>query len=153
MTVYASKMPLVTYDSSDIYWSAGVALIILLVAYFGGVLNLNRPSNKEKEKPPPIKKEPKKQPKSSEVVSDDISLDDISFGDDSEEVTEITTESQPEQDPEPVVEPEEEVIDMGNSSASGRLSALRREMDSDTNVQVQLQEDLTKRMDSFLKDR
>ena len=117
--------------------------------------NLNRPSNKEKENPPPIKKEPKKQPKSEiEVVSDDISLDDISFGDDSEEVTEITTESQPEQDPEPVVEPEEEVIDIDDSSASGRLSALRREMDSDTNVQAsKSREDLTKRMDSFLKDR
>ena len=81
-------------------------------------------------------------------------LDDISFGDDSEEVTEITTESQPEQDPEPVVEPEEEVIDIDDSSASGRLSALRREMDSDTNVQAsKSREDLTKRMDSFLKDR
>ena len=56
--------------------------------------------------------------------------------------------------PETVVEPEEEIIDIDDSTASGRLSALRREMDSDTGGKLsKTREDLAKRMDSFLKDR
>ena len=63
-------------------------------------------------------------------------------------------ETEPELPPEPVVEPEEEVIDIDDSTASGRLSALRREMDSDSDGQLsKSREDLAKRMDSFLKDR
>ena len=59
-------------------------------------------------------------------------------------------ETEPELPPEPVVEPEEEVIDIDDSTASGRLSALRREMDSDSDGQLsKSREDLAKRMDSF----
>ena len=59
-----------------------------------------------------------------------LSLDDISF--DEEFDDDGVEETEPELPPEPVVEPEEEVIDIDDSTASGRLSALRREMDSDS---------------------
>ena len=62
-------------------------------------------------------------------------------------------ETEQEITPEPVVEPEEEVIDIDDSTASGRLSALRREMDSDSEGQSSKSRGLAKRMDSFLKDR
>ena len=155
MTYYASKEPLVTYESSDIYWSGGVALIMLLIAYFGGVLNLRKPEPEKKESPPEIKEQVQKKSKPEiEVVSDDISLDDISFDDDDDIEDDQVTNEEPEVVPETVVEPEEEIIDIDDSSASGRLSALRREMDSDTGGKSsKTREDLAKRMDSFLKDR
>ena len=61
----------------------GVALIMLLIAYFGGVLNLRKPEPEKKESPPEIKEQVQKKSKPEiEVVNDDISLDDISFDDD-----------------------------------------------------------------------
>ena len=39
MTVYASNLPVVTYGSSDVYWTIGIALLMLVVAFFAGVLN------------------------------------------------------------------------------------------------------------------
>ena len=42
MTVYASNLPVVTYGSSDIYWTIGIALLMLLIAFFAGVLNIQR---------------------------------------------------------------------------------------------------------------
>ena len=153
MTTYADKRPLVTYESTDIYWSGAVAIIMLIAAYFGGLLNLRRPEPVKKEKAPQIKEQVQKKPKEEvEVVTDDISLDDISF--DEEFGEEVVAETEPQMPPEPVVEPEEEVIDIDDSTASGRLSALRKEMDSDSDGQLsKSREDLAKRMDSFLKDR
>tara|TARA_B100001113_G_scaffold121704_1_gene99398 strand:+ start:623 stop:6157 length:5535 start_codon:yes stop_codon:yes gene_type:complete len=155
MTYYASKEPLVTYESSDIYWSGGVALIMLLIAYFGGVLNLRKPEPDKKVSSPEIKEQvQKKSEPEIEVVSDDINLDDISFDDDDDIEDNQVTNEEIESVPETVVEPEEEIIDIDDSSASGRLSALRREMDSDSGGKSsKSREDLAKRMDSFLKDR
>jgi hypothetical protein len=153
MTTYADKRPLVTYESTDIYWSGAVAIIMLIAAYFGGLLNLRRPEPVKKEKTPQIKEQVQKKPKEKvEVVNEDISLDDISFDEEFED--DGVEEIEPELPSEPVVEPEEEVIDIDDSTASGRLSALRREMDSDSDGQLsKSREDLAKRMDSFLKDR
>ena len=50
MTTHADKRPLVTYESTDIYWSGAVAIIMLIAAYFGGLLNLRRPEPVKKEK-------------------------------------------------------------------------------------------------------
>ena len=153
MTTYADKKPLVTYESTDVYWSGAIAIIMLIAAYFGGLLNLRRPEPVKKEKPPQIKEQVPSEPKQEiEVVTDDINLDDISF--DEEFDDDSVEETEQEIPPEPVVEPEEEVIDIDDSTASGRLSALRREMDSDSEGQSsKSREDLAKRMDSFLKDR
>ena len=52
-----------------------------------------------------------------------------------------------------VVEPEEEVIDIDDKSASGRLSALRKEMETDSGEKESSRDELSKRLDSFLKDR
>ena len=153
MTTYADKKPLVTYESTDVYWSGAIAIIMLIAAYFGGLLNLRRPEPVKKEKPPQIKEQVPSEPKQEiEVVTDDINLDDISFDEEfDDDSVEETEQAIP---PEPVVEPEEEVIDIDDSTASGRLSALRREMDSDSEGQSsKSREDLAKRMDSFLKDR
>ena len=147
---FASKLPLVTYESGDLYWSGGIAILLLVLAYFGGILNFKRPEIQGKQKAPPVinlqtKKEPEQE---IQVVSDEINLDDISLGD----IPETTPELEPE--PEPVIEPEQEVIDIDEGSASGRLSALRREIATDSVGQdTETKDDLSKRLDSFLKDR
>ena len=41
MTVYASNLPVVTYGSS-IYWTIGIALLMMVIAFFAGVLNFQR---------------------------------------------------------------------------------------------------------------
>ena len=51
------------------------------------------------------------------------------------------------------IEPEDDVIDIDDSTASGRLSALRREIASDSGAKSNSKEDLSKRLDSFFKDR
>ena len=149
MTVFASKLPLVTYESSDVYWTGGIAIIMVILAYFGGILNLKREEEtsqkpKAQEKISKVQQPVKEVP---EVVSeDDISLDDLSLEieDDIEE-----DESEPEME----IQPEEEVIDIDDGTASGRLSALRREIETDSPRKTDTKEDLSRRMDSFLKDR
>ena len=88
-----------------------------------------------------------------DAVQSDINLDDISF----EQGTEMTDELVNEQKDLPIdemlVEPEEEVIDIDESSASGRLSALRKEMETDSGEKESSRDELSKRLDSFLKDR
>ena len=149
MTVFASKLPLVTYESSDVYWTGGIAIIMVILAYFGGILNLKREEEtsqkpKAQEKISKVQQPVKEVP---EVVSeDDISLDDLSL-----EIEDDFEEDQSE--PEMEIQPEEEVIDIDDGTASGRLSALRREIETDSPSKPDTKEDLSRRMDSFLKDR
>ena len=149
MTVFASKLPLVTYESSDVYWTGGIAIIMVILAYFGGILNLKREEEtsqkpKTQEKISKVQQPVKEVP---EVVSeDDISLDDLSL-----EIEDDFEEDQSE--PEMEIQPEEEVIDIDDGTASGRLSALRREIETDSPSKPDTKEDLSRRMDSFLKDR
>jgi len=156
MTVYASNKPLVTYESGDLYWTIGIAIVMLIIAFFAGILNFQKPSVQEKEKhAPSIKTETKETPKQNsdvQLVSNNIDLDDISLGDEPEKSSEEIIES-PDVNEEEMIEPEEEVIDIDDGTASGRLSALRREIASDSGVQNKSREDLSKRLDSFLKDR
>ena len=151
--IFASKLPLVTYESGDLYWTGGIAILMLILAYFGGILNLGRQDvqEKDKEMPPEIKRQTKMEPEHDiQVVPEDIDLDDISLGDEFDTLPEPITEPQPE----PIVEPEEEVIDIDDSTASGRLSALRKEISTDSNEQKsESKDDISKRLDSFLKDR
>ena len=139
MSAYASNLPLVTYESDDIYWTGAIALLILVAAYFGGVLNLRKPETVVvKKSETSVKKEVQViEDQEPETVVDDMSLE--------EEVT--------EREPETVVEPEEDVIDIDDSTASGRLSVLRREIETDTGAKPDTREDLASRMDSFLSDR
>ena len=87
-----------------------------------------------------------------EISVDDMSLDDMSF-DESSERDELIAGQQNGQENELVVEPEEEVIDIDDSTASGRLSALRKEMATDSGEKDNSRDELSKRLDSFLKDR
>ena len=87
-----------------------------------------------------------------EISIDDMSFDDISF-DESAGRDETIEVQQKDQENELVVEPEEEVIDIDDSTASGRLSALRKEMATDSGEKDNSRDDLSKRLDSFLKDR
>jgi hypothetical protein len=73
-------------------------------------------------------------------------VDDISLEDE-------ISEPDPEPESEPLIEPEEEVLDIDDSTASGRLSVLRRELETDSSVTLDTKEDLSSRMDSFLADR
>ena len=71
-----------------------------------------------------------------------------------QEISDIEDETQSELPGEDeMIEPEEEVIDIDDSTASGRLSALRREMASDSGQKDNSRDELSKRLDSFLKDR
>ena len=63
----------------------------------------------------------------------------------------IQPEPEPQPDPEIVVE--EETIDIDDSTASGRLSALRQEMSSDDGNVSKSVDDISSRLDAFLKDR
>ena len=87
-----------------------------------------------------------------EISVDDMSLDDMSF--EQELRKQRTLEVQNiDQENELVVEPEEDVIDIDDSTASGRLSALRKEMATDSGEKDNSRDELSKRLDSFLKDR
>lgn len=155
-TVFASNLPLVTYESDDLYWTIGIALALLVIAFFAGILNFQKPERRslEKETPEIEKQTPKPESTSDiQIVQDDLSLDDISLGEGEDVNVEPVVEEEPEQVEEIVVEPEEEVIDIDDSTASGRLSALRREMDSEPGSRDNSKEELSKRLDSFMKDR
>ena len=52
-----------------------------------------------------------------------------------------------------MIQPEQEAIDIDDATASGRLSALIREMATDTETKPDTKDDLSSRLDSFLKDR
>ena len=144
MKVYADNLPLVTYESSDLYWTGGIALILIVLAYFGGVLNLKKPEPKVvKKEEPVIRKEVVEETKpDEEIVIDDMSLGEEPF-----------EEELPEDEAEVEIEPEEEVIDIDDSTASGRLSALRREIKTDLDPVSEPEDDISSRLDAFLKDR
>ena len=142
MKVYADNLPLVTYESSDLYCTGGIALILIVLAYFGRVLKVNRPEDKVvKKKEPVIREEVVEETKpDEEIVIDDMSLGEEPF-----------EEELPDEEVE--IEPEEEVIDIDDSSASGRLSALRREIKTDLDPVSEPEDDISSRLDAFLKDR
>ena len=144
MKVYADNLPLVTYESSDLYWTGGIALILIVLAYFGGVLNLKKPEPKVVKKEEPVIREEvvEETPPEEEITIDDMSLGEEPFEDEL-----------PEEEEEVEIEPEEEVIDIDESSASGRLSALRREIKTDLDPVSEPEDDISSRLDAFLKDR
>ena len=161
MSVYASNLPVVTYGSSDVYWTIGIALLMLVVAFFGGVLNLRNEEHDLGEKklpqsthsPKPVIEKEEVKVVQDDIVLDDMNLDDISFEQGIETTDEVFVSPQVSQENEIVVEPEEEVIDIDDSTASGRLSALRKEMATDSGQKDNSRDDLSKRLDSFMKDR
>ena len=161
MSVYASNLPVVTYGSSDVYWTIGIALLMLVVAFFGGVLNLRNEEHDLGEKklpqsthsPKPVIEKEEVKVVQDDIVLDDMNLDDISFEQGIETTDEVFVSPQVSQENEIVVEPEEEVIDIDDSTASGRLSALRKEMATDSGQKDNSRDELSKRLDSFMKDR
>ena len=152
MTVYASTKPLVSYSSGDIYWTLGIGAILVIIAYFGGVLNLNNSLRRDKEKDDVnMSQAVNRLPENNDVemkiepiteVKDEF--EDISFEEESEEEDaeeEVT-----------ITEIEQEVVDIDDDTASGRLSALRREIQTDGGQNEQ-KDDIGRRMDSFFKNR
>ena len=122
---------------------------------FTGLLNIQRSEIKDLKAPSKTTKgETKPSPEQKEVVeliNDTAGDDDISLGDENTMI-EISNDSEETMEEE-FIEPEEEAIDIDDDSASGRLSALRKEMASDSNEKPESRDDLSKRLDSFLKDR
>ena len=151
VTTYASKIPLVTYESSDLYWTAGISLLLVLLAYLGGVLKLQKPE-------PVVENKEKPEIKSKEIPEEKpvIQIDDISLGDDEDQVepeSEVINEQPTIEDSEPEVMVEEEVIDIDDGTASGRLSALRKEIGTDSDGTPETKDDISKRLDSFFANR
>ena len=150
MTVFASTLPLVSYQSSDIYWTVGVGLLLIIIAYFGGVLNINSKQQKTEEKDDVdmdlaisnIPTQTDIEMDIDDVVQED-DFDDMSF----DEEIEIHDETENH-----IEEIEEEIIDVDDGTASGRLSALRKEIEIDGDP-AQEKDDITSRMDSFFKNR
>jgi len=157
-TEFASNLPLVTYESDDLYWTLGIAVAMLVAAFFAGVLNFKKPEDKQEQKQTPSLSKQKTEPVETvsvdeQISQDDLNLDDISLDDEFEEIKDTVEEEKVEPQEDMIVEPEEDVIDIDDSSASGRLSALRREMASDSGSKDKSKDELSKRLDSFLKDR
>ena len=132
---------------------------MLILAYFGGVLNLKNRKNEsgdipEQKKVPQVDI-PRVQKEEIQVVNEqpEEDLDDISFGDDFVEdvIDDVSDETDAEEGT--MIQPEQEAIDIDDATASGRLSALRREMATDTETKPDTRDDLSRRLDSFLKDR
>ena len=149
VTSFASKLPIVTYESSDIYWTSGIAILLVILAYLGGVLKLKQPEPEvEKKEKPEIKVEKKP------VVEEVVQIDDISLEDDvATTVSQNEDQPVPVEEPEPVVSVEEEAIDIDDGTASGRLSALRKEIDTDSDGSEKSKDDISKRLDSFFANR
>ena len=80
-----------------------------------------------------------------------MEIDDISFDDD--DFSEIENDVKPEPAAEPEREPEP-VYDIDDDTASGRLSAMRFEIETDADPgTTDKKDDISSRLDSFLKDR
>ena len=131
---------------------------MLVAAFFAGVLNFKKPEDKQEQKQTPSLSKQKTEPVETvsvdeQISQDDLNLDDISLDDEFEEIKDTVEEEKVEPQEDMIVEPEEDVIDIDDSSASGRLSALRREMASDSGSKDKSKDELSKRLDSFLKDR
>ena len=67
----------------------------------------------------------------------------------------LQTEDEPVhvEEPEPEISVEEDAIDIDDGTASGRLSALRREIDTDSDGSAKSKDDISKRLDSFFSNR
>ena len=162
MTVYASNLPVVTYGSSDVYWTIGIALLMMVIAFFAGVLNFQRneqelvekklPESSQRPKPV-VEEKGEVQLVQEDKPKDDLSFDDMSLEQELRDMSESLAEENIDQGNEITVEPEEDVIDIDETSASGRLSALRKEMATDSGEKDNTRDELSKRLDSFLKDR
>lgn len=162
MTVYASNLPVVTYGSSDVYWTIGIALLMMVIAFFAGVLNFQRneqelvekklPESSQRPKPV-VEEKGEVQLVQEDTPKDDLSFDDMSLEQELGDMSESLAEENIDQGNEITVEPEEDVIDIDETSASGRLSALRKEMATDSGEKDNTRDELSKRLDSFLKDR
>ena len=148
-SVYASKLPIVTYESSDLYWTVGISLMLVVLAYLGGVLKLKQPEQiVEKKESPKIKVEPKNE------VEEVVQIDDMSLEEEVDTVREdISEEPAIVEEPEQEITVEEEVIDIDDGTASGKLSALRREIDTDSDGSPKSKDDISKRLDSFFANR
>ena len=129
-------------------WTAGVGVLMLVLAYLGGVLNMQPKQAAPVRKKPDSINVPAVKPKPKEEVQVDEE-DDMSF----EEDGDSQPEAEPEPQPEPEIVVEEETIDIDDSTASGRLSALRQEMSSDDGNVSKSVDDISSRLDAFLKDR
>ena len=152
-TAIATKIPVLTYDSSDITWTVSIAAIMVGVAWFVGLLRFKTtdiPTSKNKNDLPKTQTKPV-----DEIIDKfESELDDMSFEEDEElieTIEEITPDSSPITDS--LIESSPEIIDIDEGSASGKLSALRTEMETDDNNPTKVVEDISSRLDAFLNER
>ena len=150
----AGAIPIVEFGSGDVLWTISVATILIGIAWLGGIIGTRRETPIEKQSVPakskkPVEKIEKKPIDDSEI--DDMSLDDI------DDLLEEMPDIEIEEDIEEIVV--EEIVEhkqiIKDSSASGKLGALRREIatDDDDNTEEIKEEDLTSRMDRFFSER
>ncbi len=130
---------------NDIFISLVVASILLVIAFFAGAFNPSTISD-SKEKKKPVKSMPEIADKNPEQEAGLEEEDEFSFvfeDEPKEVVDEVTVVEVPVE--EVIIDLDEEV----DSSASGRLAALRDEMDGDENKKLTREE----RMNRFFADK
>ncbi len=134
-------------EQSDVFISLLVASILLVVGYFSGIFTPSSTSMSAAGK----KKSEKPMPKISEEKSDVPKPEDE---DDDDEFSFVFEDETPDETEEQIVEVsvEEVIIDIDDetdTSASGRLAALRNEMDGDNERSLSREE----RMNKFFADK
>jgi hypothetical protein len=150
----AGAIPLVEFGSGDVVWTISVATILIGIAWLGGIIGTRRDKPIEKQSVPTKSKEPVK--KIEEIPIDDSEIDDMSLDDLDdliEEIPEIEIEEEIKKSVVKEIVEHKQIIE--DSSASGKLGALRREIatDDDDNTEKIEEEDLNSRMDRFFSER
>jgi hypothetical protein len=145
-SIIASKVPLIEYKSADLVWTLGIGASLIIIAWFAGILTvrpkgMKKSTNWDKEVPAPqIADEKEDDEPEVEMEIDDMSLEE-------DEIDEPVQRTEPEPEPEPV-------YDIDDDSASGRLSAMKFEIETDADpTSANNNQDISSRLDSFLKDR
>ena len=145
----AGAIPLVEFGSGDVLWTISVATILIGIAWLGGIIGTR--SDRTSDTQSVTTKSKKKVEEIEKKPIDDSEIDDMSL-DDIDDLLEDIPEIEVKEDIEEVVEHKPAIDD---SSASGKLGALRREIatDDDDNTESIKEDDITSRMDRFFSER
>jgi hypothetical protein len=133
----------ISVSGDDVLISVIVAVMLVVIAFFAGLLQINEEA--EEEKPKPTSSKPISEPVKEKEIQEEIDDFSLEFEEDvieqSDEVIEL--------DEEDSVSVVEETVQEPDNSASGRLASLKDELDDDNVIQ---RKPLRDRMNDFFND-
>ena len=133
----------ISVSGDDVLISVIVAVMLVVIAFFAGLLQINE--EVEEEKPKPTSSKPISEPVKEKEIQEEIDDFSLEFEEDvieqSDEVIEL--------DEEDSVSVVEETVQEPDNSASGRLASLKDELDDDNVIQ---RKPLRDRMNDFFND-